>query len=146
MNVDLWTMSNNESGIAAAASDGGFITWQSWQLQLRLHGGSVLHQRRWRECFQFYSHITALLQNHSCFTLSTQKCVLWLSGHKIGEDKTGFIFTTKMYYDSSKDIFIIYEDTFRFAINSCLEICWEIWLLNKVTFSLFPFSTSTVHY
>ena len=139
MNVDLWTMSNNESGIAAAASDGGFITWQSWQLQLPLHGGSVLHQRRWRECFQFYSHITALLQNHSCFTLSTQKCVLWLSGHK-GEDKTGFIFTTKMCY----------EDTFRFAINSYfeiyLEICWEIWLLNKVTFSLFPFSTSTVHY
>ena len=92
MNVDLWTMSNNESGIAAAASDGGFITWQSWQLQLRLHGGSVLHQRRSRECFQFYSHITALLQNHSCFNY-TQKNVL--SCHKIGEDKTDYFFTTK---------------------------------------------------
>ena len=39
-----------------------------------------------------------------------------------------------------------YEDTFRFAINSYFEIYLEIWLLNKVTFSLFPFSTSTVHY
>ena len=87
MNVDLWTMSNNESGIVAAASDGGFITWQSWQLQLRLHGGSVLHQRRWRECFQFYSHITALLQNHSCFNYIYTK--------KIGEDKTDYFFTTK---------------------------------------------------
>ena len=87
---------------------------------------------------------------HCCKTIHVSlyldiytKCVQWSSGHKIGEDKTlktDFIFTTKMYY----------EDTFRFAINSYfeiyLEICWMIWLLNKVTLSLFPFSTSTVHY
>ena len=105
------------------------------------------------------SNFTPTLR-HCCKTIHVSlyldiytKCVQWSSGHKIGEDKTlktDFIFTTKMYYDSSKDIFIIYEDTFRFAINSYLEIyleiCWEIWLLNKVTFSLFPFSTSTVHY
>ena len=87
MNVDLWTMSNNESGIAAAASDGGFITWQSWQLQLRLHGGSVLHQRRSRECFQFYSHITALLQNHSCFKYKQKKTKMFYPFIKLEKTK-----------------------------------------------------------
>ena len=45
----------------------------------------------------------------------------------------------------SRDTLHKFRNSFVFLLIY-LEICWEIWLLNKVTFSLFPFSTSTVHY